>query len=242
MRAKRGMEGNRSEIFYIFHEAIARKVVATGAANARSMCSPIVYLFILPSLLSLRCNCLRKRKEEKEKEQICYTTAHFLTIKVLERPSISIFPFYLVLSWSPYFVIRVRRSLSRSVEAAASKWINAVKYRAGRKHGGRELSRSMAGIYDRILPSWHPHMGIFASLLARGLMPCSQPKPDILTGRLNREKSPRQFFHFLLPLASTPLNPIRYYNVTLDKRWLTNNPPHFFKSFKCDDVIVIPIM
>lgn len=49
MRAKRGMEGNRSEIFYIFHEAIARKVVAIGAANARSMCSPIVYLFILPS-------------------------------------------------------------------------------------------------------------------------------------------------------------------------------------------------
>lgn len=68
MRAKRGMEGNRSEIFYIFHEAIARKVVATGAANARSMCSPIVYLFILSSLLSLRCNCFRKKEEEKEKE------------------------------------------------------------------------------------------------------------------------------------------------------------------------------
>lgn len=58
-----------------------------------------IYLFFPP--LSLRCNCFRKKEEEKEKEQIYYTTAHFLTIKVLERPSTSIFPFYLVLSWSP---------------------------------------------------------------------------------------------------------------------------------------------
>lgn len=50
MRAKRGWR-ETSEIFYIFREAIARKVVATGAANAINVLTDRLFIYSSLSLL-----------------------------------------------------------------------------------------------------------------------------------------------------------------------------------------------